>query len=72
MFEAIVRAQAQALASAYNLPERLPHKQNQRASDEAARPLADYRQEELSRMYRNFYGFDPSYPVARHLAIHRS
>lgn len=47
---------------------------------------ADYRKEELSRMHRNFYGFDPSYHVARyhfvhklahawtprHLAIHRS
>lgn len=85
-FKDLVRAQAQAPASAYNLPERLLRKQEQRASDEAARPLADYRQEELSRMHRNFYGFDPSYHIARfhfvhklahawtprHLAIHRA
>ena len=29
-------------------------------------PLADYRAEELAEMRRNFYGFDPSYHVARH------
>lgn len=80
-----VKTQAQALASAYNLPERLRIKQARRASDEAAKPLAEYRKEELSRMHRNFYGFDPSYHVARyhfvnklphawtprHLALHR-
>jgi len=70
-FEAQVLVQAQALASAYNLPERLLRKQEQRARDEAARPLADYRQEELSRMHRNFYGFDPSYHVARYHFVHK-
>lgn len=70
-FEAQVLAQAQALASAYNLPERLLRKQEQRARDEAARPLADYRQEELSRMHRNFYGFDPSHHVARYHFAHK-
>lgn len=70
-FEAQVLAQAQALASTYNLSERLLRKQEQRARDEAARPLADYRQEELSRMHRNFYGFDPSYHVARYHFVHK-
>ncbi|NDP64185.1 enoyl-CoA hydratase-related protein [Polaromonas sp.] len=70
-FEAQVQAQAQALASTYNLPERLLRKQEQRARDEAARPLAAYRQEELSRMHRNFYGFDPSYHVARYHFVHK-
>ena len=36
-----------------------------RAADEAAKPLAAYRAEELERMKLNFYGFDPSYHVAR-------
>ena len=40
-------------------------KRAQRARDEAAKPLANYRAEELDRMRRNFYGFDPSYHVAR-------
>lgn len=62
---------ALTLAAAYNLPERLLHKQQVRASDEATQPLADYRKEELSRMYRNFYGFDPSYHVARYHFVHK-
>ena len=41
------------------------------ARDEAARPLAAYRADELARMQRNFYGFDPSYHVARHHFVTR-
>ncbi len=37
-----------------------------RAADEAAKPLEAYRREELERMRLNFYGFDPSYHVARY------
>lgn len=40
-------------------------KRARRARDEAEKPLAAYRAEELARMRRNFYGFDPSYHVAR-------
>ena len=36
----------------------------QRLADEARRPLAAYRDDELQRMHRNFYGFDPSYHIA--------
>jgi putative two-component system hydrogenase maturation factor HypX/HoxX len=46
-------------------------KQRLRADDEARKPLAAYRAEELERMRRNFYGFDPSYHVARHHFVHR-
>ena len=35
------------------------------------RPLADYRAKELERMRLNFYGFDPSYHVARFNFIHK-
>jgi putative two-component system hydrogenase maturation factor HypX/HoxX len=35
------------------------------------KPLAAYRADELARMHRNFYGFDPSYHVARHHFVHR-
>ena len=45
---------------------RLADKQALRAADEAAKPLADYRAEELQRMRLNFFGFDPSYHVARY------
>ena len=39
---------------------------------EAAKPLATYREEELAQMRRNFYGFDPSYHVARHHFVRKS
>ena len=62
---------ALALALTYNLPDRILQKQQIRAVDETTRPLADYRKEELSRMHRNFYGFDPSYHVARYHFVHK-
>lgn len=62
---------ALALALTYNLSERILQKQQVRAADEATRPLADYRKDELSRMHRNFYGFDPSYHVARYHFVHK-
>ncbi|WP_119352470.1 enoyl-CoA hydratase-related protein [Azohydromonas sediminis] len=80
------RAEAAALAAACDHDARIAAKQRQRADDEARRPLAAYREQELQQMHRNFYGFDPSYHVARHhfvtrkphawtprhLAVHRS
>jgi putative two-component system hydrogenase maturation factor HypX/HoxX len=60
-----------ALAAAPGLGARLATKQATRQADEAARPLAAYRDDELTRMHRNFYGFDPSYHVARHHFVHR-
>ena len=66
-------------------PALLAMKREQRCRDEQKKPLAVYRDEELAQMKRNFYGFDPSYHVARynfvykvphsrtprHLALHR-
>jgi putative two-component system hydrogenase maturation factor HypX/HoxX len=65
--------------------QRIDAKRARRARDEAAKPLVAWRAEELAEMRRNFYGFDPSYHVARwhfvakspqswtprHLASHR-
>ena len=76
---------AAALAGAASFATRIAAKRERRARDEAEKPLAQYREEELARMRRNFYGFDPSYHYARshfvrkvphawtprHLAIHR-
>jgi len=45
---------------------RLAAKQASRRADEAIKPLAAYRAEELEKMRLNFYGFDSSYHVARH------
>ena len=80
-----VRARASALAADAGLGELLRAKERARRNDEAAKPLCAYRADELTAMRRNFYGFDPSYHVARsnfvrrvpasrtplHLATHR-
>jgi putative two-component system hydrogenase maturation factor HypX/HoxX len=58
-------AHAQTLAGA-GWAQRLADKQARRAADEAEKPLALYRAEELERMRLNFFGFDPSYHVARY------
>ena len=84
-FVAQAIAAARALAEGADFGAVLAAKQAQRAADEAQRPLAAYREEELAHMRRNFYGFDPSYHYARahfvgkvphawtplHLALHR-
>jgi len=44
----------------------LEAKRRQRAEDESVKPLELYRAEELERLKLNFYGFDPSYHVARY------
>lgn len=66
-----VLTEALQLAASAALPELLAHKQEQRLRDEATKPLAQYRNEELARMRRNFYGFDASYHVARHHFVFR-
>ncbi|MBI5257205.1 MAG: hydrogenase maturation protein [Burkholderiales bacterium] len=84
-FEAALLQQALALAAHNARPARVAAKAARRAADEAERPLQAYRDAELAQMHRNFYGFDPSYHVARyhfvrklphawtprHLALHR-
>lgn len=81
-----IRRLAEALADAPDYAARLAAKQARRRADEAAQPLQSYRDAELDRMRRNFFGFDPSYHVARYnfirkigkshtpltLAVHRS
>lgn len=53
------------------LDARLDRKRRDREADEACKPLEAYRAEELARMRLNFYGFDPSYHVARYNFIHK-
>jgi len=61
-----IRAYAAGLAASITLEGRLAVKRQNRAADEAEKPLETYRAEELERMRLNFYGFDPSYHVARY------
>jgi len=60
-FQALVKEQVQNLDHEAIIADKVL----QREKDEAAKPLADYRAEELDRMKLNFFGFDPSYHVAR-------
>jgi putative two-component system hydrogenase maturation factor HypX/HoxX len=64
-FRTRVLERAEALASDPAFPQLLADKARRRAGDEAEKPLDAYRAEELERMRMNFYGFDPSYHVAR-------
>jgi len=70
-FVAQAIARARAMATDPNLPALLRAKRQRRADDEAHKSLASYRDEELLRMRRNFYGFDPSYHIARSNFVHR-
>ena len=65
-FSSEVRRRAIALAASSDFPQRVAALREKRAADEALKPLAAYRAGELARMRLNFYGFDPSYHVARY------
>jgi putative two-component system hydrogenase maturation factor HypX/HoxX len=71
-FVAAVRARAGALAVSPEIEGFSQRKRAARARDEVAKPLAAYRAEELGEMRRNFYGFDPSYHVARSHFVHKT
>ena len=62
---------ARAIAGAPDLTDVLAAKSARRAADDAVKPLARYRDEELARMRLNFFGFDPSYHVARYHFVHK-
>lgn len=64
-FADAVITHAAAFAAEPDISRRLAEKACVRAADEAEKPLVLYRAEELEKMRRNFYGFDPSYHVAR-------
>ena len=61
-----VRALAEQLATSPEYPSLVARKRERRLQDEAAKPLQAYRAEELEHMKRNFWGFDPSFHVARY------
>ena len=65
-FVAEVDARARALSGDPEFASRLAAKNARRAADEARKPLSAYRDDELARMRQNFFGFDPSYHVARY------
>jgi putative two-component system hydrogenase maturation factor HypX/HoxX len=71
-FTVDVARRAAELAAFPDFAAQLVCKNAKRQVDEAAKPLAAYRAEELKEMRRNFYGFDPSYHVARYHFVSRT
>ncbi|MGD0504626.1 MAG: hydrogenase maturation protein [Steroidobacteraceae bacterium] len=69
-FRALIDSTAAELANGFL--RALEEKSERRARDEQVRPLEDYRRAELEHMRMNFYGFDPSYHIARHRFVCRA
>jgi putative two-component system hydrogenase maturation factor HypX/HoxX len=70
-FRSTVAERAAEQASSPDVERALRNKILRRDTDEATRPLEDYRREELERMRENFYGFDPSYHIARYNFVYK-
>ena len=66
-----MKLKAAELAARPDLTQLIEEKRAARARDEATKPLEVHRQEELARRKLNFYGFDPSYHIARYHFVHR-
>ena len=70
-FRAGVRGLAERFARDPRLDDRLEEKRRVRARDERVKPLRAYRNEELARSYRCFFGEDRGYHEARHRFVHK-
>lgn len=70
-FEQRVAEKASAVAASDTYAALLDEKRSRRRLDEAAKPLSRYRDEELEKMQLNFYGFDPSYHIARYNFVYK-
>jgi putative two-component system hydrogenase maturation factor HypX/HoxX len=70
-FDARLREIAADMSDDPALPALLQDKRARRDRDEAVRSLDAYRDAELARMKLNFYGFDPSYHVARYNFVYK-
>ncbi len=70
-FRRRVQEIATALANDPELVRTLRDKAVRREADESRKPLEAYRADEMRHMRLNFFGFDPSYHVARYNFVHR-
>jgi putative two-component system hydrogenase maturation factor HypX/HoxX len=70
-FVSKVKRRAADMAGVPAFASRLEYKNKRRQADEVQRPLQQYRDRELERMRLNFYGFDPSYHVARYNFVYK-
>lgn len=60
-----------ALSPDYDYQKILAAKKHKREIDETIKPLHFYRQEELAKMFENFYGEDRAYHFARYFFVHK-
>ena len=70
-FLARIAQLAEGLAASPDYSALLREKVARRERDEREKPLDAYRAEELQHMKLNFYGFDPSYHVARYNFVYK-
>jgi len=70
-FESEAFQKAMDLAASNDFARVIETKKQQRAADELEKPLSQYRAEELEHMKLNFFGFDPSYHVARYNFVYK-
>jgi len=70
-FVAMIKSVAETLARDPSYETLLEAKRRRRVQDESMKSLETYRAEELERLKLNFYGFDPSYHVARYNFVFR-
>ncbi len=66
-----VKKRAADLAGVPAYSSRLEYKNKCREVDEQYKPLANYRKSELDKMHMNFFGFDPSYHIARYNFVYK-
>jgi putative two-component system protein, hydrogenase maturation factor HypX/HoxX len=66
-----VRHLAEELAASHCYQHMLREKRHTRQTDENNKPLQAYREEELQQMWRNFFGADRSYHLARKRFVYK-
>jgi putative two-component system protein, hydrogenase maturation factor HypX/HoxX len=66
-----IRELAEELARSDRYEQMLEEKHHTRQTDEATKPLQAYREEELQRMWLNFFGADQSYHLARQRFVYK-
>jgi putative two-component system protein, hydrogenase maturation factor HypX/HoxX len=62
---------AEELASSHRYEQKLQEKRQRRKNDEERKPLQAYREEELQRLWMNFFGADRRYHMARQNFVYK-
>ncbi len=70
-FIQFVKSQAQKIVNLPYFDKLIKAKKFKRIKDERNKPLSKYREEELARMYKNFYEDDENYHYKRHCFVHK-